>query len=191
MGVGGTAALAGLDRLAEAVSRAWPTLTRSLSAALPSHLDGYLPAGNAVGHALTAGLLLTATVGLAAGFIACHLQKRWMRSALLLGAAVALVGDWGSPADFAKRLLIEIVLLGVVWLGVRKVVRFNTLAYFLLAALPGLVMAAAELLQQPNAFFRANGWLAAAAAVALVAWPLVAMRTAAPDRTASAATAGD
>jgi hypothetical protein len=71
------------------------------------------------------------------------------------------------------------------------VVRFNPLAYFLLAALPGLAMAAAELLQQPNTFFRANGWLAAAAAVVLVAWPLVAMRTASPDRTVSAATAGD
>ena len=191
VGVGGTAALAGLDRLAEVASRAWPTLTRSLAAALPSHLDSYVPAGNAVGHALSAGLLLTASVGLAAGFIACHLQQRWMRSALLLGAALALVGDWGSPADFAKRLLIEIVLLGVVWLGVQKVVRFNPLAYFLLAALPGLVMAAAELLQQPNTLFRANGWLAAGAAVVLVAWPLVAMRTASPDRTASAAASGD
>jgi hypothetical protein len=114
-----------------------------------------------------------------------------MRSALLLGAAVALVGDWGSPADFAKRLLIEIVLLGVVWLGVQKVVRFNPLAYFLLAALPGLVIAAAELFQQPNPFFRANGWAAAGAAVVLVAWPLVAMQTASPDRTVSAATPGD
>jgi hypothetical protein len=189
--VGGTAALAGLDRLAQVASRAWPTLTRSLAAALPSHLDSYVPAGTAVGHALSAGLLLTATVGLAAGFIACHLQLRWMRSALWLGAALALVGDWGSPADFAKRLLIEIVLLGVVWLGVQKVVRFNPLAYFLLAALPGLVMAAAELLQQPNTFFRANAWAAAGAAVVLLAWPLVAWRTSAPDRTASAATPGD
>jgi hypothetical protein len=191
VGVGGTAALAGLERLAQVVSRAWPTLTRSLSAAVPSHLDGYVPAGNAVGSALSAGLLLTATVGLATGFIACHLQQRWMRLALLLGAAAALVGDWGSPADFVKRLLIEIVLLGVVWLGVWKVVRFNLPAYFLLAALPGLVLSAAELLQQPNTFFRANGWVAAGAAIVLLAWPLVAWQTAAPERPASAAAAGD
>jgi hypothetical protein len=188
---GGTAALAGLERLAQVASRAWPTLTRSLPAAVPSHLDGYLPAGNAVGHALSAGLLLPASLGLAAGFIACHLRQRWMQVALLLGAAVALVGEWGSPADFVKRLLIEIVLLSVVWLGVREIVRFNLLAYFLLAALPGLVAASAELLQQPNPFFRVNGWLALAAAIVLVLWPLVAMRTAAPGRTAGAAAAGD
>jgi hypothetical protein len=191
VGVGGTAALAGLNRLEQVVSEAFPTITRSLSAALPSHLDGYVPAGTALGHALSAGLLLTASGGVAAGFIAYHLQERWMRPALLLGAAFALVGDWGSPADFGKRLFVEMVLLGIVWLGVQKVVRFNLLACFMLAALPGLVVAAAELLQQPNTFFRANGWLAAAAAVALVAWPLVAMRSATPERMASAATADD
>ena len=191
IGVAGTTALAGLERLAQLVSRAWPTLARSLPAAVPSNLDGYVPSATAVGHALTAGLLVTGAVGLAAGFIACHLRQRWMRWGLWLGAAVALVGDWGSPADFGKRLLIEAVLLGIAWLAVQKIVRFNVLAYCLLAALPGLIAAGVELLQQPNTFFRVNGGIALAAAVVLIAWPLFAMCSATPERPASAAAAGD
>jgi membrane protease YdiL (CAAX protease family) len=191
IGLAGTAAFAGLERLAQLAARAWPTLTRSLPASVPAHLDGYLPSATAVGHALTAGILVTASVGLAAGFIALHLRQPWMRWGLWLGAALALVGDWGSPADFARRLLIEALLLAITWLAVQKIVRFNTLAYFLLAALPGLLAAAVELLQQPNIFFRINGWLALAAAVVLVAWPLLAMRIAAAERPTSAAAAGD
>ena len=189
--VAGTAGLAGLERLVQLLSQVWPTLTRSLSAALASHLDGYVPGGSALGSALSTGLLMTASIGLAAGFVACHLPKKWMRSAFFLGAAAALMGDSGSPADFTKRVLIAIALVGVVWLAVRKVIRFNLLACFLLAALPGLVTSAAELLRQPNPFFRANGWLAAAAAIVFLAWPLVAMRTAAPAGVASTPTAVD
>src|SRR5204862_5846842 len=85
IGVAGTAALVGLERLAQLISRTWPTLARSLSAAVPSNLDGYLPSATAVGHALTAGLLVTGAVGLAAGFIACHLHARWMRWGLWAG----------------------------------------------------------------------------------------------------------
>ncbi|MGZ4818631.1 MAG: CPBP family intramembrane glutamic endopeptidase [Terriglobales bacterium] len=177
--LGGTAALAGLQRLAQLASRALPTMMRSFPAAVPSRLDGFAPAASAIGHALSTGILVTGAVGLISGFIACYLRKRWMQSALLVGAAVALVSDWGSPADFVKRLVIQVCLLGILWAGVRGLARFNTLAYFLIAALPGLLATAVELAKQPNTYFKVNGVIVAAAALALMLWPLLAWRLAA------------
>jgi hypothetical protein len=60
----------------------------------------------------------------------------------------------------------------VVWLGVKHIVRFNVLGYFLLAAMTEFISGAVELLAQPNAYFRANGYAVIAFAVALLAWPL-------------------
>ena len=178
VGVSGTAALAGLERLSYLASQAMPTLMRSLEAAVPSGLDAYLPAAQAIGHALSTGIFATALVGLAAGFIACYLRQRWMQWALLFGAALALAGDWGSPADFAQHLVIRLVTLAVIWVAVQRIVRFNAMAYFLIGGLSGLLSAAAVLLKQPNAFLRMNGWVAVGAAVVLVAWPLLAWRAA-------------
>ncbi|MBZ5627459.1 MAG: CPBP family intramembrane metalloprotease [Acidobacteriia bacterium] len=178
VGVSGTAALAGLGRLSYLASQAVPTMMRSLEAAVPSGLDAYLPGAEAIGHALSTGIMATALVGLAAGFIACYLPQRWMQWALLFGAALALAGDWGSAADFAKHLVIRLVALVAIWVVVRRIVRFNAMAYFLIGGLLGLVSAAAVLLKQPNAFLRMNGWVAVGAAVVLVAWPLVAWRAA-------------
>jgi hypothetical protein len=122
--------------------------------------------------------MATALAGLAAGFIACHLRQRWMLWALWFAAALALAGDWGSPADFAKRLVIHLVTLILIWAVVRQIVRFNAMAYFLIGGLSGLLSAAAVLLKQPNAFLRMNGWMAVGAAAVLLAWPLVAWRVA-------------
>jgi hypothetical protein len=178
LGVSGTAALAGLGRLSYLASQALPTLMRSLEAAVPSNLDAYLPAAEAIGHALSTGIMATALAGLAAGFIACHLRQRWMLWALWFAAALALAGDWGSPADFAKRLVIHLLTLILIWAVVRQIVRFNAMAYFLIGGLSGLLPAAAVLLKQPNAFLRMNGWMAVGAAAVLLAWPLVAWRVA-------------
>jgi hypothetical protein len=46
------------------------------------------------------------------------------------------------------------------------------LGYFLFAAMTALIAGAVELLAQPNAYFRANGYAVIAFAVALLAWPL-------------------
>ena len=178
IGLGGTATLAGLARLGQIASQAWPTLARSLDAAVPTGFDSYWPAALSVGGALSSGLLLTAGVGLAAGFVACYLPKPWMRCGLLVAASLALVSNWGSPADFAKRLLLQLVLLGVFWFGVQKVVRFNLIGYFLLAALPGLASAANVLLKQPNTFLRLNGVAVVGTGLALLAWPLLSWLTA-------------
>ncbi len=114
----------------------------------------------------------------------------WMRLGLALLVAVALAGDWGSPADFAQQVLVELIILGVLWWGVIRVVRFNLLAYFLVAATVTLTGAATRLLQQPNPFFRANGYAVVGAALALLAWPLVAWLRAPAARDSTAGPAG-
>jgi hypothetical protein len=47
------------------------------------------------------------------------------------------------------------------------------MGYFLLAAMIALVSGAVELLEQPNPFFRANGYAVVAFAVAMLAFPLI------------------
>ncbi len=59
------------------------------------------------------------------------------------------------------------------WLSVRHILRFNVLGYVLLAVMTALIPGAIELLKQPNAYFRTNGYAVIAFAVALLAWPLM------------------
>jgi hypothetical protein len=96
---------------------------------------------------------------------------------LLLGL-VALLGApaWGggSAGDLLQNVLTGWAGLALIWWAAHRVVRFNLLGYFLAAALLLLATAAAELLRQPNFYFRANGWAVVAAAVALLLWPIIA-----------------
>ena len=102
---------------------------------------------------------------------------------LFLGAALALTGSsWGSPEDFGKQFLAQIVLLAVIVFGVTRLVRFNILGYFLIAASVTLLAASEKLLEQPDAFYRVNGYAVLLMLMGLLAWPLVAWRT----RTAAA-----
>jgi hypothetical protein len=55
-------------------------------------------------------------------------------------------------------------------------VRFNLLGYFLVAATTTLVSGAVDLLEQPNAYFRANGYAILACILAMLAWPLIMWR---------------
>jgi len=52
------------------------------------------------------------------------------------------------------------------------VVRLNLLGYFLVLAIPTLLIGASELLGQPNAFYHQQGYLALAALALLLLWPL-------------------
>jgi hypothetical protein len=54
--------------------------------------------------------------------------------------------------------------------------RFNILGCFLVVASTSLVSGAAELLGQPDSFYRANGYVVLLALVSLFAWPLAAWR---------------
>jgi hypothetical protein len=79
---------------------------------------------------------------------------------------------WGTPADFAKQFLTCAVLLGLLIVGITRVVRFNILGCFLVVAGTSLLAAAAELLSQPDDFYRVNGCAVLLILAGLLAWPL-------------------
>jgi membrane protease YdiL (CAAX protease family) len=188
IGLGGTAAVLGLHNLLQTASQRWPTAHRSAEAAFGSSFDAILPAASILGSTLLHALLWTALVALAAAFVGAQLRARWMRFlAFLLGALAVTGSSWASPGDFAKQWLAQAVLLAVLVFGVRRVMRFNILGCFLVLAITALVSDAAELLAQPDAFYRANGYALVLLLVLLLAWPLVAWRSRSGDGEAAPA----
>jgi len=174
---GGSAALLGAMRLPALLEKFWPTLHASFPAALPGSLDAYLPAGQEIGRAIISGLFLAGLIALAGGFLGAIFRQRWVRLLLFFLLAAALVGDWGSPPDFFRQFLGRALVLAIAVLGARRLVRFNLLGYFLIAAITALSGPAVELFSQPNSFYRANGIAVAIAMAALLAWPLLAWRS--------------
>jgi hypothetical protein len=185
IGLGGAAALVGLDRLLATTSIYWPTVHRALPASFGQDFDASLPAASILGGTLLHGLFMTGVVIAGAAFLAAHVRQVWLRILLLLAATLALVGGgWGSPADLAKQFLARLILLAVLAFGVQFVMRFNLLGCFLIVAATSLIGGAAELLAQPDPFYRANGYAVLLALVLLFAWPLVAPRTRSSVRSA-------
>jgi hypothetical protein len=78
--------------------------------------------------------------------------------------------------DLAKQFIAEAILLGVIVFGVRRVMRFNVLGGLLVVACLALVGAAAQLLAQPDGFYRTNGYVAVLVTGLLLAWPLSVWR---------------
>jgi hypothetical protein len=177
IGLGGAAALLGLQTVLQTASQHWPTVHRSAEASFGSNSDAILPGAAAFGATLQHSLVITGLVALASSFIAADLRARWMRFLVFLFGALAIVGsNWGSPADLAKQWLAQVIFLAVLVFGVRRFMRFNILGCFLVVALTSLVEAAVELLSQPDTFFRANGYAVVLFLLVLVAWPLLAWR---------------
>jgi membrane protease YdiL (CAAX protease family) len=178
IGVGGTAALAGVNRLVALASAHWPTAHRAIEASFGGDFDATLPAASIFGTVLLRGLVYTGLMALGASFVAAHIKQSWLRILLFLSAAVALVGsNWGSPGDFAKQFLAGAILLAVLVVGVTRVVRFNLLGYFLIAAGTTVVAGASKLISQPDAFYQVNGYAILLMLIVLLAWPLLAWRT--------------
>ena len=94
----------------------------------------------------------------------------------LLGALALTGGNWGSAADFAQGFLTQLIVLSILAFGVRYVMRFNILGCFLIIAGTSLFGGAAELLSQPDSFYRANGYAVLLVLVLFFAWPFVAWR---------------
>jgi hypothetical protein len=83
-----------------------------------------------------------------------------------------MTGGWGSPGDFLKQWIANAIFLGVVVLGVTRVVRLNLMGYFLVSAISVLALGTIELASQANHFYRQQGILCAVALVMLLVWPL-------------------
>jgi membrane protease YdiL (CAAX protease family) len=173
IGVGGSAALLGMERLLAVASAHWPTVYRFLPASFGQEFDAILPAASLTGGTLQHGLLLTGIVVAVAAFVAAQVRHTGLRVLLLLLGALALVpGSWGSPADLAKQFLAHLILLSVLTFGVCKLMRFNLLGCFLVVAGTSLLEGAAELLGQPDSFYHANGYVILLPLGLLFCWPL-------------------
>jgi hypothetical protein len=184
IGLGGAASLLGLERLLAVASTHWPTVHRSLDASFGSDFDALLPGASILGGTVLRGLLLTGLVTATATFVAAQVRQPGLRLLLFVVGALALTGgSWGSPADLAKQFLARLILLGVIVLGVRYVMRFNILGCFLVVAGTSLLGGAAELLSQPDLFYRANGYAVLLALVLLFTWPFAAWRMSGSART--------
>jgi hypothetical protein len=178
IGVGGTAALIALSRFTEFVFRRWPTPHRSFPASFGLDFDSYAPGISIGASAVLHGLLGSGLIAAVGGFVMAHCKSPSLRSLLFVATSVALVSGWGSPADFVKQWLAQIIFLTVIVTGVARVVRLNLLGYFLVLALPSLVMGAQELLAQPNGFYRQQGYVVLVMMAALLVWPLLEWRRA-------------
>jgi membrane protease YdiL (CAAX protease family) len=173
IGMGGTAALIGFSRLMALLSAHWPTSHRGMEASFGGDFDATLPAAAIFGTVLLRTLMYTGLVALCASLVATNVKQPWLRLLLFLVAASATVGTaWGTPADFAKQFLAGALLLGLLVLGIRRVMRFNMLGGFLVVAGISLLAAAAKLVSQPDAFYRANGYAVLLMLAGLLAWPL-------------------
>jgi hypothetical protein len=171
----GAAALAGLNRLPELLSR-WPLLQHTLGAAVPDGLDGLSPAAGAIASAITASFFTLGVAGLAAGLIAVYVRPRWMRAGLLLLYAALMATNVATAGGFLREAAFNVVLVTALWFGVTRIIRFNMLGYFLLAATVALESGAIQLIEQPNPYFHVNGYAVVAFAIAMFAWPFIFWR---------------
>jgi hypothetical protein len=119
-------------------------------------------------------LVATGLVAGIAAFIAAEVRPWWLRCSLFVVATISLIDDnWGSRTDLAQQFLAQLILLAVVVYGVRRIVRFNLLGYFLILMVLALVGGASELLKQPNTLFQRSGWGVVCALVLVLLWPLL------------------
>jgi membrane protease YdiL (CAAX protease family) len=174
--VGGSALLIGLRRFMDFASAWWPTQHRELPADFGTGFDAIFPGAGMIGGALFHGLFIVAVLALGAAFMGAELRARWLRLLVFFAVAASLVVSWGNAADFVKQFVAGAILLAVVVFGMRRVVRFNMLGLFLIAACTAVLGAAAQFLGQSDALYRHSGYLLLFAIVVLLAWPLLAWR---------------
>jgi hypothetical protein len=179
IGLGGMAACLGLDAILKWVYQHLPGAQEAAAAAFGANLGAVFPAAAILGSGVRSGLTLTALVAITAGFIVSMIRPKWLRISVFVLAVFALGGfsaNWHDPMDAAKKLVIAAVWIGIIDVGVRYVIRFNVLGYFLIFAGLALLGGAGEMLRHPDYFYRANGYGILAALVVLFGWPFVAWR---------------
>ncbi|MBV9887301.1 MAG: hypothetical protein JO119_12200, partial [Acidobacteria bacterium] len=179
IGIGGAGALIGLQTLIQAIAQHWPTPHRAAPASFGSNFDAYVPAGAILGTSLLHSLLYMGFVALTAAFVASMLRPTWLKGLVFVAATfAAMPSNWGNGADYAKQWMAETLLLALLVLGVRYMMRFNIFGCFLVVGIASLGSGAAELLGQPDRYYRLNGYAVVAALVLLLTWPLMSWRSA-------------
>jgi hypothetical protein len=143
-----------------------------LDATVPESLDALNPAIGTLATGILRSFLMPGMIAIGAALIAAYVRPLWMRVGLVILVAVLFATKAATPGTFLREAAFHVAVIVVVWLSVKHIVRFNVLGYFLLATMTALIPGAVELLEQPNAYFRANGYAVIAFAVALLAWPL-------------------
>jgi hypothetical protein len=179
IGLGGTAAWAGLDAISKWVYQHLPGAQAGAAASFGANVDALFPVAAIVGSGLRTGLTLTALVAITVAFLAGMIRNRWLRVLVFVLAVLALGGfsaNWHDAMDVAKKMVIGAVWIGVIDLAVRYLIRFNALGYFLILAGLALLAGAGEMLGHPDYFYKTNGYGVVAALVVLFGWPLVAWR---------------
>lgn len=177
IGVCGSAAVMGVRRLVEVASMRWPTAHRAFPDSFGHGLDANLPGAAVFGSAMASALFTAGLIALVAAFVAAMVKPVWLRALFFVFGALSLTGSaWGDGADFAKQLIAEAILLAVIVFGVARVARFNVLGWVLAAAFGALASGASQLLEQPNSFYRLNGYAVLALMALLLAWPLCVWR---------------
>jgi membrane protease YdiL (CAAX protease family) len=171
----GSAAMLGLSRLPGLFAR-WPLLRHTLAASVPGNLDALNPASATFASAVVSSFFLAGLLGLAAGLIAAYVRPQWMRVGLLVLYAVVITSNVATPGAFLRDAAYHLIAASVLWAGVTRIVRFNAMGYFLACAMIALVPAALDLLQQPNSYFHANGYIVVTIALAILAWPAIHWR---------------
>jgi hypothetical protein len=189
IGVCGAAGLIGLRKLIELVSAYWPAMHQGFPIYAGELFDAKLPAAAAAGGALTGAtgaVYMAGYIVFIAAFVGAVAKARWMRFAMfLLGVLFLTGGNWQGGADFAKQFVPAAIFLAVIIFGVRRIARFNVLGYVLLVACTELAGAAAELLGQPEAFYRTNGYAVLAVMILMLLVPLAIWRMRSGESVAS------
>jgi hypothetical protein len=177
IGLGGAAGLMGIEVLLQEALKLWPATYRGFAAAIGGDYDAVIPAASVFGASLLHGLLNIGILALAASFIAAKLRPMWLRALVFALGVFVLVGDnWGGPGDFAKLWVLNAIFLGVIVAVVWWIVEFNLLGGLLVLMGISLAGGIAELLSQPESFYRANGYGVILALVLLFAWPVLGWR---------------
>jgi hypothetical protein len=172
IGAGGAAGLVALSRATEWVFGHWQTPHRAFPASFGLDFDAYLPGVSISAEAILKALLWAGLIAAVGGFVLAHLKSPLLRVLFFVAISLALVGGWGTPVDFVKQWLAQLIFVAVVVFGISRVVRLNLLGYFLVMAVPALLVGATELLTQTNGFYHQQGYLVLAALGLLLLWPL-------------------
>ena len=176
LGLGGTAALVGVERLIAAMGQWWPTTARMLPASIGNDYDAVYPAISVIAGAIFISLFVTGAIALAGSFVGAEVGLRVARLVLLLAVALGFITTWGSSLDFLKHFVQNLLLAIFVVAGVRRVVRLNIAGLFLIVACSALLAGAIPLVGQSDRYFKAQGHVVLAAAAVLLALPLIQWR---------------